>query len=151
MNCYFEVFKKEHNELKKTKDKCYELHKLFTEMKVAAKCTNCPVEKAELYEAQDKQYQHCRKDKACKAVVKCHKKLMEAENKQFLVREKYAKKIYDYFAPSFPTLIRCQTGEAVSWGEAFGTDFDKTTTANRNSIVALIEEDGGQYRFEGGI
>ena len=47
-----------------------------------------------------------------------------------------------------PTLIRRRDKTEVSWVEAFGTEYEALTTELKASIVALIEEDGGQYRIK---
>jgi hypothetical protein len=66
-----------------------------------------------------------------------------AKEDEFVVQ--YARKIFDYFKITKPILIRRRDKAEISWDDAFGTDFDKISPELKGSIVALVEENGGQY------
>lgn len=70
--------------------------------------------------------------------------LREEEKKAW---DAYAKHVFEYFSPIEPELIRDVTGERVSWRETFGDSYEVLDTGLRNSLVALIEKNGGQYRL----
>ena len=44
-------------------------------------------------------------------------------------------------------LIRKRDKLKISWHDAFGSDYSKLMPELKESIIALVEEDGGQYRF----
>ena len=73
--------------------------------------------------------------------------LKKAEQEEDSYSDLYAKKIFDYLKNIKPVLIRKRSNQKVSWDEAFGTDFSKLSNEVKGSLVALVEEDGGQYRL----
>ena len=141
-------FEKEHMLLKAAKEKCFIMHERYGDLKVKAKCIICPIGKAEIYLPMDQKHLQCNNNRACKAVVNGYKKLIKAEKDQAAVRELYSKRIFNFCCDKQPELLLCQTGETVQWNDAFGQEFDDTTLAQRNSLVALVEEDGGKYRLK---
>lgn len=148
MKFELEIFNKEHLQLEKIKRKCYEIHKDYGEIKVAACCKTCSINQSDMDLPLEERCKHCKREVNCKKVVKCHKKLVLSELKQQGIRNTYAKKVFDYYSRTNPLLIRCQSGESVCWIDAFGDSFETTSVGQRNSLVALIEEDGGQYRLK---
>lgn len=74
-------------------------------------------------------------------------KVTKLREEEKTVWDAYAKHVFEYFSPMEPELIRDVTGERISWKEAFGDSFDVLDTGLRNSLVALIEKNGGQYRL----
>lgn len=62
------------------------------------------------------------------------------------VEYEYARDIFEKYNKKCPKLICNETGEIVSWREAFGNDFDILSKNLRHSLVGLMEG-GGRYRF----
>ena len=76
------------------------------------------------------------------------KNLNKAEYEEDVYTELYAKKIFDYLKILKPDLIRRRNNQKVLWDEAFGMDYSMLSNELKGSLVALVEEDGGQYRLE---
>jgi hypothetical protein len=81
-------------------------------------------------------------------IDKLHTNLDDALAKEDEFVVQYARKIFDNFKVIKPTLIHRRDKLEVSWDNAFGTDFDKISPELKGSIVALVEENGGQYRIK---
>ena len=62
--------------------------------------------------------------------------------------EIYAKKVFDELSVVQPLLIRRRDKADVEWIDAFGTDFDLLPIEVKYSLIALVEEAGGQYRIK---
>ncbi len=73
--------------------------------------------------------------------------LKKAEQEEDSYSDLYAKKIFDFLKNIKPVLIRKRSNQKVPWDEAFGTDFSKLSNEVKGSLVALVEEDGGEYRL----
>ena len=59
----------------------------------------------------------------------------------------YAKKVFDFYNPKKPKLVRCLTKEVFTWDEAFGSDFSKIPSSLRESLVGLVEG-SGKYKLK---
>ncbi len=81
-------------------------------------------------------------------VNKLQEQLSILNKREEQIREKYAKHVFDYFTLRKPDVIRKKTGDILTWKEAFSDSFSKLDRGLKNSLVALIEEDGGQYRLK---
>ena len=46
-----------------------------------------------------------------------------------------------------PVLLRLRDKQEIAWTEAFGTDFETLSPELQASLIALVEEKGGQYRL----
>ena len=57
----------------------------------------------------------------------------------------YAKKVFDELSVVQPLLIRRRDKADVEWIDAFGVDFDALPIEVKYSLIALVEETGGQY------
>lgn len=77
--------------------------------------------------------------------LKCKVDALRVEQNQ--ARDRYAQHVFNYYSATKPILIRDVSKEEVSWRDAFGESFDDLSDGLRDSLVALIEEDGGQYRL----
>ena len=71
-----------------------------------------------------------------------------AEREEDVFSEVYAKKIFDYLKVCAPVLIRKRNDQKVNWEEAFGADYSTLSKGLKASLIALVEDDGGQYRLE---
>ena len=78
---------------------------------------------------------------------KANENLLKAKREEAEFREIYAKEIYNYCNNRNPWLIRNRDSKKISWKEAFGSNYSDLSPELKGSIIALIEEDGGQYRF----
>ena len=74
--------------------------------------------------------------------------LDNALEKESKFKEKYASKVFEYLSKSQPELIRRRDNQLIKWEDAFGNDFSKLPPELWASLVALIEEKGGQYRIK---
>lgn len=81
-------------------------------------------------------------------VDRLHQNIVHLWDEEKRIREGYAKHIYDFFSVQQPELVQEGTGKVVPWREAFGDSFAELDTEVKNTLVALLEEDGGQYRFK---
>ena len=73
--------------------------------------------------------------------------LQIAKNEEKSFRETYAEEIFKYCNDKKPMLIRRKDNLKTSWHDAFGSDYSKLSPELKESVIALVEEDGGQYRF----
>lgn len=62
-------------------------------------------------------------------------------------KKNYARKIFETLSENEPSLLRRRDKKVVEWSKAFGTDFESLSPELQASLVALIEEKGGQYRL----
>ena len=76
------------------------------------------------------------------------KAVKNAEQEEDVFSEVYAKKIFDYLKDFAPVLIRKRNDQKVNWEEAFGSDYLTLSKGLKASLIALVEDDGGQYRLE---
>ena len=75
------------------------------------------------------------------------KAVKNAEREEDAFSEIFSKAIFDFLKDSAPVLIRRRNNQKVNWSDAFGSDFSELSVELRGSLIALIEEDGGQYRL----
>ncbi len=80
--------------------------------------------------------------------AKFHEDLKAVNEKEDAIRDVYARKIFEYLSQEKPILIRRRDKTEVPWLDAFGTDFEMLSVELKASIVALVEQDGGQYRIK---
>lgn len=73
------------------------------------------------------------------------KQLDEANRVEADFLEEYACSVFEILSKTKPMLIRRRDKTEVTWEEAFGDDFSKLSEGLKNSLVALVEHDGGQY------
>ena len=73
------------------------------------------------------------------------KKALEKETK---FKEKYASKVFAFLSDRKPELVRRRDNQVIKWEDAFGNDFSKLPPELWASLVALVEEKGGQYRIK---
>ena len=76
------------------------------------------------------------------------KAVKNAEQEEDVFSEVYSKKIFDYLKDFAPVLIRKRNDQKVNWEEAFGADYSTLSKGLKASLIALVEDDGGQYRLE---
>ena len=77
-----------------------------------------------------------------------YKNAMEnAEKEEDSFAEIYANAIFDFLKDKNLILIRNQNNQKIAWNDAFGTDFSILSIELKGSLIALIDEDGGQYRL----
>ncbi len=73
--------------------------------------------------------------------------LSKAKKEESDFRELYAKEIFNYCNDRNPWLIRNRDNAKIIWKDAFGANYSDLSPELKASVIALIEEDGGQYRF----
>ena len=80
------------------------------------------------------------------AIAKPGSELYELINAidQFIEGE-YSEAVFSYYVEKKPTLIRIQTGEEVTWEDAFGTKYSDVSKSLNYSLVGLVEG-GGRYK-----
>lgn len=80
------------------------------------------------------------------------KKLSDAltsiKEKEDAFTEKYAYEIFSVLSKIQPVLIRKRDLVEMNWDEAFGDDFSKLSYGLKQSLIALIEGSGGQFRIK---
>lgn len=74
--------------------------------------------------------------------------LKEVEKKEKEFTERYAKEVFDFLSETKPLLIRKRDSMEVRWIDAFGDDFTKLTPGLKQSLIALVEGKGGQYKIK---
>lgn len=74
-------------------------------------------------------------------------KLQKAKTEEANFRELYAKEIFTYFEKKKPMLIHRKSNKKYAWQEAFGNDYSQVSPELKHSLIALIEDDGGQFRL----
>ena len=62
--------------------------------------------------------------------------------------DSYAQKVFQILSREKPVLLRRRDKTLVPWEDAFGNDYSQLSPERKGSLVALIEEDGGQYRLQ---
>lgn len=78
---------------------------------------------------------------------KLKENLDEALHEEAKFKESYARKVFEILSKSQPLLLRRRDREVIKWLDAFGTDFKSLSPELQASLVALVEEKGGQYRL----
>ena len=77
--------------------------------------------------------------------LKC--KLDRVLSKEDKFKESYSKKVFEVLSETKPVLLRRRDKQEIAWTEAFGTDFEMLSPELQASLIALVEEKGGQYRL----
>lgn len=80
--------------------------------------------------------------------TKLKDKLDEIKSIELEFVEVYAKKVFDQLSVVQPLLIRRRDKVEVEWIDAFGADFNLLSVEVKYSLIALVEESGGQYRIK---
>ena len=75
------------------------------------------------------------------------KNMDEAIRREATFKENYARKIFEMLSERKPSLLRRRDKEVTEWLSAFGADFESLSPELQASLVALVEEKGGQYRL----
>ena len=80
------------------------------------------------------------------------KKLSDAltsiKEKEDAFTEKYAYEVFSVLSKIQPVVIRKRDLVEMNWDEAFGDDFSKLSYGLKQSLIALIEGSGGQFRIK---
>ena len=74
--------------------------------------------------------------------------LNRATEKETEFKRQYASKVFELLSKTKPELIRRRDSAVINWEDAFGNDFSKLPPELWGSLVALVEEKGGQYRLK---
>ena len=74
--------------------------------------------------------------------------LNNALEKEAKFKKKYAFKVFEFLSKRHPELIRRRDNQVIKWEDAFGNDFSILPPELWASLVALVEEKGGQYRIK---
>jgi hypothetical protein len=128
--------------------KRYKIEAAYNKVQKKARCITCGAYEGIKIPFRER-YQHCvvwckYKDE----VKRVHLDLVNiSDERDECDNNVYAKVVYDIFSGKQPMLIRRQTGERVSWREAFGDDFETLSKGDRGSLVCLVDSGGGEYRF----
>ncbi|HCW22915.1 MAG TPA: hypothetical protein DGX96_04390 [Lachnospiraceae bacterium] len=112
-----------------------------------AGCRGCENEQRYAKLPESERYQDCSKKLACHGVRRAYAALQERKEEERQVRDVYARQIYETFSKEKPRLKIRQSGEIISWDDAWDVPFAKMSDITRNQLIALIDEDGGKYRL----
>ena len=140
--------KKLHDQLLKDENEASELYDLLDEARFMARCRNCGEEKIYSKKPFEDRYVSCKASEMCKAVSDMANKIKQAERKEKSTREEYGKKLFAVLQDYKPLLIFLKDQSEKQWEEVFGRDYSALSDNQKVSLIALVELDGGLYRFK---
>lgn len=144
---YIGIFKEEHDKYSIIADNLFEAFELFDEAKMNNGCLQCDYYLQFKKLDFDQRFQICKKEKNCKKVVRLYGRVKKLKQEETTFKVDYARKIYCYLDSIAPNLKIVSTGQIVFWSEAFPNSSESLQTSDIDSLVGLIEEDGGRYVF----
>lgn len=141
--------KKKEKEYYKAKSIYYEADAAYQEACERASCYNCEIDKVAASLPFEKRYSRCKKEKSCSNVVKKHVEFVKAMSEYDETRMEYAQVILEEFGKVKPILYNRITKKDAKWDECFPSSFSEVIKKDLvNSLIALIELDGGRYRLK---
>lgn len=141
-------YAKYHKQYIKLTSEYSNIQELFNQERVNAGCDNCDNSKKEKKKKIDEWCENCKSDKACKKVVKIHNELISVKDKLTVVRDNYAEVIFNNLLKKEVKIINIRTKQVSEFSEIYGNTFSSITSEKKDSLVSLIEEDGGLYRVK---
>ena len=136
-----------HNEFESILQKKIHILELHNKVRMDNGCILCDVGQKESSIPLELRYKNCRKDNNCLSVIEVYQQLMDIKTKEIELIDRYSSVIFDYYSSNNPKLRNDITDEITDWKTVFGEDFTKLTQTQKSSIVSIIEDDGGEYRF----
>jgi len=138
-------------ELKKLKTIEKEHRKIldeFDSLVIKNGCNGCNIFKNEKLEPFDRRFLKCNNCKYESCMKDSVKKIIEI-NKEYddCYRNTLPKMIYNELKDINPKIKSIRTKEYISFIDTFGSSFDDVPKKLYASLVGLITEDGGLYRF----
>ena len=136
-----------HKEFESILQKKIRIQNLLNKARMDSGCILCDIGQNESNTPLELRYKNCRKDKKCLSVIKFYQQLMDIKTKEIELIDRYSFAIFDCYSSNNPKLRNDITNEITDWKTVFGDDFTKLTQTQKISIVSIIEEDGGEFRF----
>jgi len=118
----------------------------FDDAKDMAKCHDCEMFIPLNREFDKDHFAKCRKDRHCGIVAKEYSKLFKIRMEMREIEKEYSKNVFALLCKEDPALINRKSNKRVSWASAFGEKYELLSDDKKYSLIALIEEDGGEYR-----
>ena len=144
---YIDDFKEDHNKYSLIEDTLFETFELFDEAKMNNGCLKCDHYLQFKGLDFDQRFQNCKKEKNCKKIVRLYERVKKLKQEETAFKVDYALKIYHYLDSIAPSLKIVSTGQMVLWEDAFPLFPESIQIDDVDSLVGLIEEDGGRYVF----
>ena len=136
-----------HKEFESILQKKIRIQNLLNKARMDSGCILCDIGQNESNTPLELRYKNCRKDKKCLSVIKVYQQLMDIKTKEIELIDRYSFAIFDCYSSNNPKLRNDITNEITDWKTVFGDDFTKLTHNQKTSIVSIIEDDGGEFRF----
>ncbi len=119
----------------------------FDEAKDMAKCRGCELFMPLNKEFDIDHFSKCKKDKDCGNVAREYSKLFKIRMEMREIEKEYSKSVFSLLSKEDPALINRKSNKQVSWSASFGERYELLSDDKKYSLIALIEEDGGEYRL----